>query len=731
MDELKGRIERITYSNEENGYTVARIAVKNRRDLVTVVGALPSPQPGQELHLKGEWTNHPRFGEQFQAKHCTTSAPATATGIRKFLASGLIKGVGPVMAGRIVDTFGEDTLRILDEEPERLAEVEGIGHKRVEMISRGWREHQEIREVMLFLQGHGVSTTYATKIFKTYGREAIRIVQDNPYRLATDIWGIGFLTADRIAAKFGFEKDSPPRVRAGALHVLDELAEEGHVHYPRLDLVQRCQEMLEVGQELVEQGLSELQWERRIVVEPLADFGGEGEAVSLRQLHRSETGVAEKLAEMLLAPKSIRRVDTDKALEWVQRTYCLQLTDRQADAVRRSLTDKVLVITGGPGTGKSFLLSAILRVMGRLRASIQLAAPTGRAAKRMTELTGWEAKTIHRLLEFDPGQGGFKKDAAHPLSCDLLVVDETSMVDTRLMYHLLQALKLDTTLVLVGDENQLPSVGPGNVLKDIIGSGTVPVVELTEIFRQARESSIVVGAHLVNQGQLPELTPRKDKLDDFFFVREDDPRNAVERIKHLVVERIPKRFRLDPISEVQVLAPMNKGAAGVANLNHELQQALNPEGREVSRGGRIFRSGDKVMQLRNNYHKEVFNGDIGRVVSLDSETQEVKIRFEDKDAVYEQSELDELVPAYCVSIHKSQGSDFPAVVLPLLTQHYVMLQRNLIYTAITRGKQLVVLVGSSKALSIAVKNRGSHRRRTLLSERLKAEIAGRGAPMGT
>ena len=722
MVELKGRIERITYTNEENGYTVAKILVKGRRDLVTVVGAIPSPLPGQELHLKGEWANHPRYGEQFQARYCTTSSPATSTGIRKFLASGLIKGIGPVMAGRIVEAFGEDTLRILDEEPQRLTEVEGIGRKRVEMIDRGWREQQEIREVMLFLQEHGVSTTYATKIFKTYGKEAIQVVQDNPYRLAADIWGIGFLTADRIAAKFGFEKDSPPRVRAGILHVLEELAEEGHVYAPREQLLKRCEQILEVDREQLQRGLEDLRRESSVAVETLSHSGADDEeAVSLRRLYRCETGIAEKLAAMLRAPKSIRSVDTDKALEWVQRTYSLQLTSRQAEAVRRSLTDKVLVITGGPGTGKSFLLSAILRVMGRLRTTVQLTAPTGRAAKRMTELTGWEAKTIHRLLEFDPGKGAFKKDAAHPLSCDLLIVDETSMVDTRLMYHLLQALKLDTTLVLVGDENQLPSVGPGNVLKDIIGSGAVPVVELTEIFRQARESSIVVGAHMVNQGRLPELTPRRDKLDDFFFVREEDPENAVERIKHLVLERIPKRFGLDPVSEIQVLSPMNKGSAGVANLNSELQEALNPQGREVSRGGRIFRTGDKVMQLRNNYHKEVFNGDIGKVVSLDSETQEVKIRFEDRDAVYEQSELDELVPAYCVSIHKSQGSDFPAVVLPLLTQHYVMLQRNLIYTAITRGKQLVVLVGSPKALAIAVKNPGSHRRLTLLCERLRSE----------
>jgi len=394
MDELKGRIERITYTNEENGYTVAKVAVKGRRDPVTVVGAIPSPQPGQELQLKGEWTTHPRYGEQFQARHCSVSAPATATGIRKFLASGLIKGIGPVMAGRIVEAFGEDTLRILDEEPERLAEVQGIGDKRVEMISRGWREQQEIREVMLFLQDHGVSTTYATKIFKTYGREAIRIVRDNPYRLATDIWGIGFLTADRIAGKFGFEKDSPERIRAGILHVLEECAEEGHAYLPARELVHRCERILEVDGGRLRKGLEELRLERRVTAESRTDSGAEEEAVYLQRLYRCETGIADKLAAMLRAPKSIRKVDTDRALEWVQRAHSLRLTDKQGEAVRRSLTDKVLVITGGPGTGKSFLLGAILRVMGRLRASIQLAAPTGRAAKRMTELTGWEARTV-------------------------------------------------------------------------------------------------------------------------------------------------------------------------------------------------------------------------------------------------------------------------------------------------------------------------------------------------
>lgn len=724
LEPLQGHIERITYANEATGYTVAKVKVRGRRDLVTVVGSMASPQAGQVLKMKGEWVNHPRFGEQFKAVYCECSVPATAAGIQKYLASGLIKGIGPVMAKRIVARFGESTLDILDEQPQRLAEVEGIGEKRIAMIQRAWEEQREVREVMLFLQSHGVSAAYASKIFKAYGKESIEIVRSNPYRLASDIFGIGFLTADRIAGKLGFATDSPFRIQAGVLHVLHQLSDEGHVYSPWDELLARCTQILEVEAHVVDQAIKALHREGKIVIEDLAEEGGQPgpiRAVYLAKLHLSETSIAAKLRKLLSSPKSIRQVDTSKALGWVQETYSIRLAAKQAEAVARALRDKILVVTGGPGTGKSFLLQAVLRIAARMGSRILLAAPTGRAAKRMSEATGFEAKTIHRLLEFDFQKGGFKKNETHPLNCDLLVIDETSMVDTVLMHHLLKAVRLDTTLVLVGDVNQLPSVGAGNVLQDILRSGAVPVVELSEIFRQARESSIVVNAHRINAGEFPRLTPREDKLDDFFFIQEEDPERVLEKIKHLVMQRIPRRFRLDPLRDVQVLSPMNKGTVGVANLNGVLQACLNPQGREISRGGKTFRVGDKVMQTRNNYDKDVYNGDIGTIRGLDTELQEVKIGFPDKTVTFEYAELDELVLAYAVSIHKSQGSDYPAVVLPLLTQHYIMLQRNLIYTAITRGRKLVVVVGTKKALAISINNAKTRKRHTRLEQRLRLE----------
>ncbi|MCF8106273.1 MAG: ATP-dependent RecD-like DNA helicase [Desulfohalobiaceae bacterium] len=720
LDYLQGQIERVTYSNEDNGFTVAKLKVRGRRDLVTVVGNITAPLAGQVLQLRGEWGNHPKFGEQFQAVFCKCSTPATAAGIQKYLASGLIKGIGPVMAKRIVARFQDETLEIIESDTKRLLEIEGIGAKRIEMIQRAWQEQKEIREVMLFLQSHGVSATYAAKIFKTYGQEAIKVVSDNPYRLATDIFGIGFLTADRIAQKIGFSKESQFRVRAGILYVLNQLADEGHVYFPEDQLRVKCAEVLEVPVELVEQGLETLAAERDTVVEELGSDEGESHrAVFLAKYHFSETSIARKLQRLINSPKSIRAVDVDKALAWVQQTHSMRLAEKQAEAVKKALQDKVLVITGGPGTGKSFLLDAVLKIIGRLGSRILLAAPTGRAAKRMQEATGCRARTIHRLLEFDFRKGGFKKNEQHPLNSDLLIIDETSMVDTVLMHHLLKAVRMDTTLILVGDVNQLPSVGAGNCLKDIIASGAVPVVELTEIFRQARESSIIVNAHLINQGSFPRLRPRQDKLDDFFFMNEEDPEQVLEKIAYMVTDRIPKRFRLHQVRDIQVLSPMNKGIVGVSNLNSVLQARLNPTGSEISRGGRTFRCGDKVMQIKNNYDKDVYNGDIGSIVKLDSELQELKIRFEDRVVAYEYADLDELVLAYAVSIHKAQGSDYPAVVMPILTQHFIMLQRNLIYTGLTRGRNLVVMIGTKKALAIGVNNAKTRKRYTALEERLR------------
>ncbi len=720
LERLQGQIERVTFSNEDTGFTVAKVKVKGRRDLVTVVGSMTAPMAGQVLQMQGEWTRHPKYGEQFNAHACTCSVPATAAGIQKYLSSGLIKGIGPVMAKRIVTRFQDQTLEVIENETEKLSAIEGIGDKRIAMIKTAWEEQKEVRDVMVFLQSHGVSATYAAKIFKAYGREAIAVVQENPYRLAEDIFGIGFVTADRIAQKLGFALESEFRIKAGILYVLQQLADEGHVYFPRDRLEIKCAEILEVAAELVSQGLEALREARAVVLEEL-EHPDEGAhtAVYLVKYHFSETSIAARLQALIQAPKSIRPVEVDKALAWVQEVHAMNLAAKQAEAVGKALQDKVLVITGGPGTGKSFLLNAILKIVNRLGARILLAAPTGRAAKRMNESTGHQAKTVHRLLEFDFSKGGFKKDQAHPLKCDLLIIDEMSMVDTVLMHHLLKAVRLDTTLILVGDVNQLPSVGAGNVLKDIIASGSVPTVELTEIFRQARESSIIVNAHLINQGSFPSLKPRQDKLDDFFFMQEEDPEQVLEKITRMVTQRIPRRFRLHPVRDIQVLSPMNKGLLGVANLNSHLQATLNPGGPELNRGGRLLRARDKVMQIKNNYDKDVFNGDIGTILSIDSELQEVKIRFEDRTVSYESGDLDELVLAYAVSIHKSQGSDYPAVIMPILTQHYIMLQRNLIYTGITRGKNLVVMIGTKKALAIAVNNAQTRKRYTALEERLR------------
>ena len=718
--DLQGQIERITYTNEETGYTIAKVKVYGRRDLVTVVGTFMAPMPGEILKMQGEWANHPKFGEQFKVVHYKSLVPASVAGIEKYLGSGLIKGIGPVMAKRIVKKFEKETLDVIEQEVEKLTEVDGIGRKRIEMIKKAWADQKEIRQVMIFLQSHGVSSAYATKIFKTYGNESIEVVQENPYRLATDIFGIGFLTADRIAEKLGFAKDSELRAEAGILYVLHQLADEGHVYYPFQPLVNKCQEILEVDQEILSRALTSLNAEKKIVIDELQEEKSKADyqAVYLAKFHLSETNIAARLKALINAPKSIRTIDPDKALKWVQKQLDITLASKQIDAVRRAVTDKVLVITGGPGTGKTTIVNAILKIFVKSGVKLLLAAPTGRAAKRMSEATGYEAKTIHRLLEYSIQKGGFQKNDQTPLRCDLLIVDEASMIDTILMHHLLKAIPPRATFILVGDVNQLPSVGAGNVLHDIIASGAVPVMELNEIFRQARESLIIVNAHKINQGLMPTFKPSSHKLADFYFIEQEEPEKVLGIILELVKERIPKRFGFDPIDDIQVLTPMHKGMVGAGNLNLELQNALNPGPDSLSRGGKNFRINDKVMQIQNNYEKEVFNGDLGRIVRIDLEAQEVIIDFDGKQVAYDYSDLDEVVPAYAISIHKSQGSEYPAVVIPILLQHYVLLQRNLIYTAVTRGKKLVVMVGSKKALAIGIGNDKTKKRFTHLRHRL-------------
>ena len=723
LTHLKGQIERITYTNEENGYSVVKLKVYGRADLVNAVGSMMAPTPGEILDLKGEWSNHPKFGEQFKITHYKTEVPATVYGIQKYLGSGLIKGIGPVMAKRIVKKFGEATLDLIETDADKLVAVAGIGKKRIAMIKTAWEEQKEIREVMLFLQTHGVSSGYATKIFKQYGDQSIAVVQENPYRLATDIFGIGFITADGIAEKLGFDKQCQVRAEAGILYILHQLADEGHVYFPYEPLIQKCREMLEIDRDLITRAIGTNVLAARNVLEDLNDDTGEflenNKGVFLKKFHVSETGIAARLKRLLTAPKAIRAIDAQKAVEWVQKRLAIDLAENQAEAIKCAAQNKILVITGGPGTGKTTIINAILKIFTPLKIRIQLAAPTGRAAKRMSEATGHEARTLHRLLEYSMKKGGFQKDHKHPLPCDLLIVDEASMIDTILMHHLLKAIPLQATFILVGDIHQLPSVGAGNVLKDIIASHVIPVVKLDKIFRQARESRIIINAHRINGGKMP-LSQNPGENSDFFFIEQEDPEQVLNTILDLAGKRVPEYFGLDPMNDIQVLTPMHRGVVGAGNLNLALQNRLNQNTQGIERGNRTFRLGDKVMQIKNNYDKEVFNGDMGRIVRLEPETREVIISFEGRELPYDFMDLDEVILAYAVSVHKSQGSEYPAVIIPILIQHYMLLQRNLIYTAVTRGKKLVILVGTRKALAIGIRNDKTLKRYTLLEKRLQA-----------
>ena len=711
---LEGVLERIVFFNEENSFTVARLQVPGRHDLVTIVGALSLPTPGETLRLRGQWVVDTKFGEQFRVESCLSVLPATIVGIKKYLGSGLVKGIGPIMARRIVDRFGLETFDIIEESPERLQEADGIGPIRTERITRAWQEQKEIREVMVFLQGHEVSPAYAVKIFKAYGDKAISVVKENPYRLALDISGIGFKTADKIARSMGIDPNSQIRAEAGLIYVLSELVDEGHVYYPYEELKEKTAALLEVDRAILDTALATLAEQNRVLIEERPEV----RAVYLTPLHVAEANVARRLKTLIESPKQLLQIDIEKAIEWVQGANHIELAETQKQALRKAIGGKVLVLTGGPGTGKTTLVNSLVRILERKGQRIVLASPTGRAAKRLSEVTGREAKTIHRLLEYSPSEGGFKRNEENPLDADLVVIDEASMVDILLMNHLLKAIPSTATLLLVGDVDQLPSVGPGNVLKDIIASGCVETVILTEIFRQAQESLIIVNAHRVNRGEFPELKRQQGRRPDFYYVERNTPEEVLGVIKELCVKRLPNAFQLSPLDDIQVMTPMHRGTVGVANLNAELQALLNPEGKVITRGGRLFRTNDKVMQIRNNYDKEVFNGDIGRIVEVDLEGQKVLIKFEDRVVSYEWSDLDELVLAYAISIHKSQGSEYPAVVVPLLSQHYIMLQRNLLYTAITRAKRLVVLVGSKRAVAIAVRNNKVQRRYTNLAARL-------------
>jgi exodeoxyribonuclease V alpha subunit len=720
MSVIHGLLERISYHNEENDFVVAKLREKEKKELTTIVGNLSGVNPGESLKLTGKWVQNKRFGEQFQVESFEVTVPATLLGIQKYLASGLIKGIGPIMSERIVNQFALRTLEVIEKTPEKLSEVEGIGPKRISMIRKAWEEQKEIKEIMIFLQGHGVSATYSAKIYKRYGDQSIEMVRENPYRLAHDIYGVGFLTADKIAQNIGIDRNSLIRAKAGLIYVLNQLTEEGHVYYPETQLIHKAKEILHVDEEIIILAVRELTKEKEVFLEDL-DPEGHLRAAYLAPFHVAETGVAQRLINLKESPSNIRPIHPEKAIEWVGQKLNIELAQRQEEAVLLAATSKVLIITGGPGTGKTTIITAILRIFQQLNLKILLAAPTGRAAKRMNEATGWEAKTVHRLLEYSPHKGGFKKDQDDPLEADVVIIDEASMVDILLMHHLLKAIPSHAHLILVGDIDQLPSVGPGNVLKDIIKSGRFTVVTLTEIFRQAQESMIVVNAHKVNQGQFPVLKEiDKPEKADFQFIQEEDPEKILQNILDLCSEGIPRQFRFHPLREIQVLTPMHKGTIGVTNLNIELQKRLNPGQSGIIRGAWNFRLGDKVMQIVNNYDKDVFNGDIGWISEIDPEEREVVIDFDGRLVPYDYSDLDEVVLAYAVSVHKSQGSEYPVVILPVVTQHYLLLQRNLIYTGITRAKKLVIMIGTKKALAIAIRNNKPQRRYTLLSERLTA-----------
>ena len=712
LERLRCVVERVTYQNEKNGYSVLKCRVKDYRDLITVVGTMPEIHAGAVLSLTGNWKIDPKFGQQFTAETVEETLPATVYGIEKYLGSGLVKGIGPKFAKRIVDVFGDDTLRIIEEQPENLLKINGIGKLRVEKIKKSWAEQKEVRNIMLFLQSHDVSTSHASKIYKTYGEQSLSVVRENPYRLADDIWGIGFHTADGIAQKLGFEKSMPVRLRSGLLYAINKISEEGHCFATKALLLDTAAELLEVSIDQLTPVLEALVASEDVKTEPIPDT--DEIAIYLPPFYFSEAATAKRLREIFIAPKKTA-VRMEGLSDRIRRKTGMAYDEIQTKAILTAVSSKILILTGGPGTGKTSTTLGIITAFKEAGAKILLAAPTGRAAKRLSEATGMEAKTIHRLLEVKPPDG-YQRNEDNPLEGDVMIVDECSMIDLLLMHNLLKAIPDSMTLILVGDIDQLPSVGAGNVLRDMIDSRCFPVVRLTRIFRQAQTSRIITNAHRINRGQMPDLSNGRES--DFFFLEQEDPEEAAKEIVNLVKTRLPAHYGV-PGSEIQVLSPMQRGAVGAANLNLLLQEAVNPGNVSLRRGGFQFKAHDKVMQIRNNYEKEVFNGDIGIVEAIHLEDRELTVNFEGRHVLYDATELDELVLAYAATIHKSQGSEYPIVVMPIMMSHYVMLQRNLVYTGVTRAKKVLVMVGTKKALALAVRNSTVRKRNTLLAERIR------------
>ncbi|HEY5923560.1 MAG TPA: ATP-dependent RecD-like DNA helicase [Kofleriaceae bacterium] len=714
---LDGTLERITFRGDEY-YTVARFTT-DKGEPITIVGKLVEINEGMPITVVGQWVNDKKYGRQFKVSFAHPRTPKTVIGIERFLGSGLIHGIGPSIAKRIVEKFGKDTLEIIDKQPHRLTEVVGIGNARAKQLADAVASQRHVQEVMVFLQGHGVTMAQAARIVRKYGRDAINVVRANPYRLAHEVWGIGFRTADSIAEKLGIARDADERLEAGLLHALETSVEDGHLHLPDDEVLAAAAELLQIDAAKLPPRLGALEARKLVVREVL---GNRGPCTALPELHAAETESAALLAELASSPARSFPLDIGAAIHAFESVTGLELANQQRQAVEAALRDRCVVITGGPGVGKTTIVKAIVHLARIGSRRVSLAAPTGRAAKRLSEATAAEAMTIHRLLEFQPHEGGFQRTRENPLDADVLVVDEASMVDALLFRAVLGSLRPGAQLVLVGDIDQLPSVGPGAVLADVIDSGAATVIRLTEIFRQAAASKIVVSAHAINRGEVPELDTGGSNTSDFYFISRDEPDAARATIVELVSERIPARFGFDAITDVQVLTPMHRGELGTAALNKALQDKLNPSGggTEVVRGERAFRRGDKVMQLKNDYDRNIFNGDIGVIENIDGESHTLRVDFDGRSATYERAELDQLVHAYAVSVHKSQGSEYAAVVIPLATQHFMMLQRSLLYTAVTRGKKLVVLVGTKRAVQLAVRNADAKKRYTWLAERVRA-----------
>lgn len=716
MDQIYGFIEKITFQNIENGYTVLKLHIKSEKDLVTVVGTMPTAKPGETLRCYGKWSHHLIHGKQFITDHYKTEMPSDVLGISKYLSSGLIKGIGPTYAKKIVEKFGSQTLNIIDHSPDDLNEIPGLGQKRIDRIKLAWEDQKTIRELIIFLQTYEISPTYAQKIFKVYGVNSIQKIKENPYNLAKDIFGIGFKSADDIASKMSIANDAPIRIDSGIEFALFELSNEGHSCYPLEEFFEKSASMLEIKKEAIELRIQSLKEEGRIELFDLIYGNSKVNFIWIKSLFLAEIGIAKEIKRLNLEKSLLREIDFEKALQFVQSHLKIELAPNQKLAVEKSLKEKLQIITGGPGTGKSTITNVILTISSYLTSKILLVAPTGRAAKRMSEITKRKASTIHSLLEYDFKSSGFKKNRKNPLDVDLMIIDEASMIDTFLMNHLLKAIPDHARVIFIGDIHQLPSVGAGNVLKDMIASKTISTVMLNEIFRQAKGSRIITNAHRINQGEFPDI--RNQNESDFFFIEAQEPEDVLNTIVQLSSVRIPRKYNFHSIKDIQVLAPMRKGIVGTENLNLVLQETLNSQNEPIFCGGKKFAIGDKVMQIKNDYKREVFNGDIGEVKSIDTNESELVVNMDGKDVIYEFSDLNELVLAYAVSIHKYQGSECPCVIIPVHTTHFKLLYRNLLYTGVTRGKKLVILVGTKKAISIAIRNDEVKKRYTGLKQAL-------------